>query len=298
MGYLFLTISLLCGTAKGYCGKKISTFSNSFSDALSLNLLRMLLCTLMGLGLLLIQGKCGGLILDRRSALCALWSAAANSTFVIIWLMCARRDAYMLINVFLMFGVIVTVVGSAVIPALNEPISCGSIVGLLLLLFSVVLMQGYDRKLKSRKMSVKDFLLLCLVSLSNGLCDLSQKYYMKTAPAADATVFSFYTFAFSAMILLFIRVGYRKPGSVSAVDMRKKVLPNIIAMSFFLFGCSLFKTIASAQLASIHLYPLYQSASMLLAAIMSAVLLHEALEIYSIVSIVFALCGVVLIGMT
>lgn len=298
MGYFFLAISLLCATAKGYCGKKISTFSNSFSDALSMNLLRMLLCTLMGLALLLIQNKQAGLLLDGHSALCALWSAAANSSFVIIWLMCAHGDAYMLINVFLMLGVVVTVVGSAVIPALNEPISHGSIVGLLLLLLSAALMQGYDQKLKNRKMPVKDFLLLCLVSLSNGLCDLSQKYYMKTAPAADAAVFSFYTFAFSAALLLFIRVGYRRPVSVSALDMRKKVLPNIIAMSFFLFGCSLFKTIASAQLASIHLYPLYQSASMLLAALMSTLLLHEAMNLQSIAGIILALCGVVLIGIS
>ena len=298
MGYLFLTISLICATAKGYCAKRISAFSNHFSDALSLNLLRMLLCSLLGFALVLFQGKQPALHLDGHSMQCVLWSAISNSAFVVLWLMCAHEDAYMLINVFLMLGTIVTVAGSALIPALGETVSVKSIVGLVLMIVSAAFMKHHDQQQMRRKMSAKSFLLLCITALSSGLYDLSQKYYMKVVPAADATVFSFYTFLFSSALLICIKLAFRSPLSLPVSEIRKTILPNIMAMSLFLFGCSFFKTLASARLPSVYLYPLFQSASMLLAAIMSSLLLHEAFGIYSIISIIFSLFGVFLIGMT
>ena len=41
MGYLFLSISLLAGVTKGYCGKKMGNFANTVQSAVLLNVLRM-----------------------------------------------------------------------------------------------------------------------------------------------------------------------------------------------------------------------------------------------------------------
>ncbi len=34
LGYIYSAIALFTGTAKGYCGKKISEFTNKISDAI------------------------------------------------------------------------------------------------------------------------------------------------------------------------------------------------------------------------------------------------------------------------
>ena len=52
MGYLFLSISLLAGATKGYCGKKMGDFAANVQSAALLNLVRMILCT--GLGMLVV----------------------------------------------------------------------------------------------------------------------------------------------------------------------------------------------------------------------------------------------------
>ncbi len=48
MGYLFLVLSLIAGTTKGYFGKKISIFTSTLHSSVSANLVRMLLCALIG----------------------------------------------------------------------------------------------------------------------------------------------------------------------------------------------------------------------------------------------------------
>ena len=54
MGYLFILIALFAGTAKGYCGKKTSGYTNSFRDATLANIIRMMLCIVIGFTLILV----------------------------------------------------------------------------------------------------------------------------------------------------------------------------------------------------------------------------------------------------
>ena len=82
--------------------------------------LRMAVSTIFGFLLLLLQGKLAHMGLDAAGALCVLWSAIANSAFVVLWLCCVHCDAYMLVEVALTLGVPIAVCGSACIPAHNE----------------------------------------------------------------------------------------------------------------------------------------------------------------------------------
>lgn len=41
MSYLFLSLSVLAGLIKGFCGKKVSGRVDSYKDAMLTNLLRM-----------------------------------------------------------------------------------------------------------------------------------------------------------------------------------------------------------------------------------------------------------------
>lgn len=84
LGYVFSAIALFTGTAKGYCGKKISEFTNKISDATHISALRMAVSAIFGFLFLLLQGKLAHMGLDAAGALCVLWSAIANSAFVVL----------------------------------------------------------------------------------------------------------------------------------------------------------------------------------------------------------------------
>lgn len=156
LGYIYSAITLFAGTAKGYCGKRISEFTTKISDAIHISALRMAVSAIFGFLFLLLQGKFSYMGLSVSSALCVLWSAIANSAFVVLWLCCVHSDAYMLVEVALTLGVPIAVCGSVCIPALNETLRMNSVIGMLALVIAAVLMQGYNRQMHRERLSVKN----------------------------------------------------------------------------------------------------------------------------------------------
>ena len=59
LGYLFLALALLAGVVKGYCGKKTSGYTNRFHEAVLANVIRMILCAVIGLVLIVITEGLG-----------------------------------------------------------------------------------------------------------------------------------------------------------------------------------------------------------------------------------------------
>lgn len=296
-GYFFLTISLLTGTAKGYCGKKISRYTEKLTDAISISSVRMGICALFGFILILFQHKLSiCTALTTTDILCILWSAIANSAFVVLWLCCVHSDAYMLVEISLTLSVPIAVCGSMLIPALHETLRFRSIIGIIILVFASILMQGYNQKVKKKKLTPKEFAMLLALPFSSGLADLSQKYYIKTVMSADAAVFSFYSFLLSAAILVFSRLVQRQRSSISLSNI-KNVLPYTVLMALFLYANIYFKTLAAAELSSAVLYPLIQCFSMILSFLMSVILFHEKATLHSFLGMLFAICGILVINL-
>ncbi len=48
LGYIYSAITLFAGTAKGYCGKRISEFTTKISDAIHISALRMAVSAIFG----------------------------------------------------------------------------------------------------------------------------------------------------------------------------------------------------------------------------------------------------------
>ena len=108
MGYLFCLLALLVGVTKGYCGKKTSGYLETITDAMRVTTLRMFFCVLIGAALLL--SSCGdGLFakLNMMSLIVALVSGVSTAAFVVSWILSVKQGAYMLVEVFVMLGVIV-----------------------------------------------------------------------------------------------------------------------------------------------------------------------------------------------
>lgn len=297
MGYLFLALALLAGSTKGYCGKKTSGFVREYKDAMFTNFVRMVLCILISFLLLALSSRLSLLAVDLNVVLIALLSGVTTSVFVVAWLLAVRRGAYMMLDVFLMLGVIVPLLLSEFL--FDEKIRLNQWAGLLVLLVAVVIMCSYNNQIKE-KMSLKSLGLLVLCGIANGLTDFSQKLYVKTVADSSAAVFNFYTYIFSALVLLVFYLGAKvtdKTGSSSETDVLRRVGGYVAVMSVCLFLNSYFKTMAAGILPSAILYPLSQGASLILSSFMSMLFFKEKLTAKCITGIALSFAGLLIINL-
>lgn len=297
MGYLFLTFALLAGSTKGYCGKKTSGFVREYKDAMFTNLVRMVLCVFISFLLLALSGRLSLLKVDSGVIVIALLSGVTTSVFVVAWLLAVRRGAYMMLDVFLMLGVIVPLLLSEFL--FDEKIRQNQWIGLAVLLIAVVIMCSYNNQIKE-KMSLKSFGLLIICGVASGLTDFSQKLYVKAVADSSAAVFNFYTYIFSSLVLLVFYLGAKikdRSGSSSETDVLRSVGGYVAIMSVCLFLNSYFKTLAAGILPSAVLYPLSQGASLILSSFMSMLFFKEKLTAKCITGIALSFAGLLIINL-
>ena len=198
MAYLYLTIALLAGATKGYCGKRTSGRIKGWNNAISANLLRMGLCILIGLGVVLVGGESAKLIPSGKALAIYALSGISTSVFVVTWLIAVRTSAYVLMNVFLMLGVIVPMsLGSL---CYGEAIRWNHWIGLAVLLAATLLLCSYNNGIK-QKLTGKALLVLLISGVANGVTSFSQKMLKYEVADGSAAVFNFYTYVFSALSL-------------------------------------------------------------------------------------------------
>ncbi len=293
MGYLFLVISLLCGATKGYCGKQTSGYVNTYKDAMAANALRMLLCIAIGLVMILANGSANALKINGTVFWIALLSGAANSAFVVFWLLSVKKGAYMMLDVFCMVGVLIPLIGSAV--WLGESVRFNHIIGLTVLIGAVYIMCSYNNSIK-QKMTVSSFILLLLCGISSGLNDFSQKLFINLSNGGSIAVFNVYTYLVSAIILSVCYFIFSARSADKTPVPIRPIAVYVAVMSVCLFACSYFKTLAAGFLSSAELYPLAQSGALILSTVMSAVLFHEKLTAKCIIGIFLSFAALIVIN--
>ena len=295
MAYLYLSIALLAGATKGYCGKRTSGRITGWHDTMLANLVRMLLCIAIGFGMVVLGGDVKGLLPDGKALLIYAISGISTSVFVVTWLVAVRTSAYMLMDVFLMLGVVVPMsLGSL---CYGETIHWNQWVGLLVLLIATLILCSYNNGIKE-KLTVKGFVILLISGVANGITGFSQKMFQKEAIDAAVSVFNFYTYVFSAaslgLVLLFVKRPAQQWGKPSAIG---SVFGYVAVMAISLFLNSYFMTMAAAGIPSAQLYPLDRGASIILSALMSAVFFREKLTVKAIVGLVLAFVGLLIINL-
>lgn len=293
MGYLFLLIALAAGATKGYCGKKTSGYVSEYKDAMLVNSIRMIFCIFIGFAMICFGGGIQLLKINRTVLLISLLSGIANSAFVVLWLVSVKKGAYMMLDIFCMIGILIPIVGCAAF--FGEAIRINDVIGFMVLLIAVFIMCSYNNSIKS-KITISSFIILLLCGAANGLSDFSQKLFVNLSENIPVSVFNFYTYLFSAVILLvcyFIFAGRTKENTDLQI---KPILLYIIVMSACLFIYSYFKTLAAHYLPSAQLYPLSQSLALILSSIMSATLFHERLTIKCAVGIALSFVALLIIN--
>lgn len=297
MGYLFLSIALIAGATKGYCGKRVSSHLGGLSDAALTNFIRMIICTAVGLVLAIIQTGEFFPKADLATLLSALLSGVATASFIITWVLSVRRGSYVMIDVFLMLGVGVTLALSL---ALGEKIKLTQILGFVILIVAAYIMCSYNKTLNG-KMSIGSFLLLILCGASSGLADFGQKLFTHTAEGANAAVFNFYSYLFSTAALLitfliFKKVEGKDVVSVFSTPNATKVFIYVSVMAVMLFVNSYFKTLAAEKLDAALLYPLNQGLALISAIFIAAIFFKEKVTVRCIVGVVLAFIALIIIN--
>ena len=296
MGCLFLAISLFAGATKGYCGKKTSGYVNGYKDAMLANTIRMVLCTLIGAVLIIAGGDIGCLAPNPQILAISALSGVTTSVFVVCWLISVKKGAYMMLDVFLMLGVLVPIIAGQFV--FGEAIKLTQWIGIGVLFVAVMIMCSYNNSIKE-KMSLSAMVLLIVCGVANGLTDFSQKLFVKQFSGVPISVFNFYTYVFSAAVLgvfLIIFSIKERSQSTAGVSWLKHIFGYIAVMSVCLFANSFFKTKAAGFLDSAQLYPLNQGLALMLSSIMSAVLFNERLTFKCIIGLVLSFAGLIIIN--
>lgn len=300
MGYLFLSLALAAGITKGYCGKKTSAAIVTNSDSMVMNLLRMVVCIFIGFLMILVQNDLPALIPNTNMLLVAALSGIASAAFVVSWLLSVRTGAYMMVEVFLLIGVMVPIVLCRIF--FGEEIGVWQIVGFVILLVAVYIMTTYNSSLKG-KMSIGAFVLLMICGISNGLADFSQKLFVKTELDGNVAAFNFYTYVFAALTLVVAYLVFRALDKRSGAEIRNPIIVikpiwyYVLIMAVCLFAHSFFKTLAAGYIDAVQLYPLAQGCSVVLALLMSSIIFKEKITVKSIVGIGLSFVALLMINL-
>ena len=193
---LYLLIAVFAGSCKGFCGKKISGSVTGIYDSIAMSVIRMFFCCVIGFSVAAMQG--GSFSITPVKGGIYLLSGISMAVFLISWLLAVRGGAFMLINAFTTASFLVTTIfGFAVF---KERITLKQIVGMLFIVAAIILLIKYNNRIKA-KMSVKDFLMLLVVLVSQGLTNVSQKMFTAWVPDGSNAVFNFYTFLITFVLL-------------------------------------------------------------------------------------------------
>ncbi len=300
LGYLLATLSVLAGVTKAYASKKSSIYINNVSENTFSNVLRMTFCSVIGLVMLLIQGA--SLSIDGGTFAITLLSGVSNAVFIITWLAATQRGAYMLLNIFYLLGVLVPLLLCRVL--YDEPIRLIQWAGLAVLLLAVWIICSYNKTLGG-KLTGANLAILIVCALTGGLADFSQKMFLYHDPDGVNSVFQFYTFLISTVVLVGIYVftkwkGKAGEGKVSFEGERvlfPKIISYVSVMAVCMFACNWLKTAAGEHLVSAQLYPFLQGTNLILLSIMSAVCFGEKITVRSLVGICLAFVSLLMMNL-
>ncbi|MBO5453263.1 MAG: EamA family transporter [Clostridia bacterium] len=293
MGYLFLVIALIGGTAKAYCGKKTSTLINSVSEVMALNMLRMLLCIIIGGALAIFaDGGIDAFKVDAQTLLISAMSGVFSAFFVITWIFAVRSGAYTMIEVSLTLGTIIPLVVCSVL--FDEQVKFLQWIGFVVLVIAVFIMSSYNKSVVGKTTVFGNFVLVA-AGICNGMADLSQKLFVRLKPDGINSVFNFYSYIVSFLVILIMFLTQKE--KQKSLEKTKGIAIYVIIMAVGLFVNSFFKVKAAGLIDAAKLYPLNQGAALLISAVMASVAFKEKITVKSAVGLVLAFIALCIINL-
>lgn len=328
MGYLFLIITLILFSVKGFCGKKTSTDIVLPTDPLLFNFLRMLLCIVIGFFMILLDRALPQVAVDPKLLLITFFAGAANVAFLVGWILAVRRIPLVTMDVALTIGSLLPAVLCLIL--FDEGISVPKMIGFGLILVATVVLSGYGGS-TGKRAGFLGAALAVIATLGEGLSSFCQQLYKQYFTTGGSrfggvayanSVYQFYTYVFAAVLLLLIFVGMAVYGrkrecadegdscadgcektGVGQYVRRllascKRPFPYIVIMAFCLFGGNYLQTAATVNygMSPQVLYPVIKGGCLVTVTITAMAFFDEKPTRRSIIGSVIALSGSVLMS--
>lgn len=291
MGYFFFALAIFAGLAKGFFGKKTSDFITNFEYAVLASEIRLFYCLIFGILILLPEVIKNGLnifIMNNILWLVCICSGILTASIIILWLIIVRENAFCLMEIFSLIGVLLPVILSGIL--YNEKIMLTQWLSLAVLLIAVILISSYNNQTKT-KFTLKSIFLLIVFSVFNGLSDFTQKTFANISKGTvSVSVFNYFTYLVAFVFLLIIHFIIRKKDTK-----KKKIIINktmyiyVVIMALMLYLNTFFKTLCANYLTSVQIYPVYQGMILVFSTIMGALFFREKLTLKSCIGILLVL---------
>lgn len=294
MGYLFLFIALLACVTKGYCGKKTSGHTPDFHSAILANIIHMVLCVFIGLILVLLGHEGAHILPNGHMLLISALAGVSTAVFVVTWLLCVYRSAYMLLEIFLMLSVLIPLIGCNLF--FDEAITIPQWIGVAVLFVAVAIMCSYSSGIKD-KLTASSFILLLVCGISHGVFDFSQKLFVNQLPDGSVAIFNLYTYVFAAIVMLAALPIVRGKQVCTDQANIRRIFGYVLVMAICLFATSYCMTSAAGYLDAVILYPLMKGGSMILSSLMAALIFKEKLTAKAIIGMITAFAGLMVINL-
>lgn len=292
LGYVYVLLAVLSGSAKGAVSKKLSCGIKTVDDNLYVNTTRMLFCIVIGMVSALFTGGISSLAVNVPGLLTGILSGASFAAFTVLWMSCVQTGALVMIDVFLTAGIIIPLIGGQI--WLDAPISPRQWIGFLILMLGVAVMCSYNNSIKP-KMTSRLLILLILCGAANGVSSFAQKLYLAVSPDYTTTAFNFYTYLSAFVILGVYMLIRRSPVREKLKD--NKLTCTISLISIFLYVNLLFKMLAGGRLSAVQIYPMVQGLGIVNSSLVAALFFGEKINRRAVIGMLISFIALLLINL-
>lgn len=316
MAYGAVALALVFTAGKAYSGKKTSTLVTRPSDSFLFNLVRMLICILIGLAVVLAESAQHDFRVERNLLAICLFAGMSNVALLIGWMLAVQKCPLITVEVTMAAGSMIPAALSAWLFA--EPIAWQKMLGYGLVVLSAVILSGYQKN-TVEKSGLAGIALVILATAGDGLTGFSQQlyrqYYTENGIYArevfyPVSIYQFYTFVFSALILLVCFGVYcakrfleKTPHTNASAPNQlfrtaAKALPLITVMAICIFAVNYFQTLATGKygMSPQILYPVIRGGSLIITTVNAMLFFGEKPTRRSILGTLTAFAGILAIN--
>ncbi len=251
--------------------------------------------------------------------LCSLVSAILFSIDLFTSIQTMKGAPLTVCSIFGLGGLIVSCIGGIFL--FNEPVSWLQGVGLATFLIGAYVHTQKGKK-ETKKISFYTYVLLFLRLFINGLVMIVQKYFSLNVVGGNVSTFSFLTFLLNFLIMLVCAIvlylkGKTKPTVQTEIAVTEQTVTEeenprpqktILGLSktllvcggllaFALFVINFLVTELGKTVDSVILFPVSSAISIVMTAVIGWVVFKEKLNLKSIIGLIVALLGIIIIGL-
>lgn len=290
MGSIYIAIILLCRVVQNTFYKRASNMVTNNVIFMHYSGFRQILSALLGLLMIVIAGNGFKNVLPTAVIATISGIMLVGSMYCDIFAM--QSGTVALTSLFGTAGIIVPCIAGVFL--FGQPIRGLQWLGLLLFFVSAYLMIASSKKVFGT-FTLKTFFLLVGSLLFNGFVMLTQQMFTAYIKGGDVSVFSFFMFGISGILLLVSTPIMSKASGDKIEKLPKKLVLYGVALAAAVFIINQLATLATGFVPPIILFTFINGGGMVIAAVVASVMFNEKLTVQSTAGIVLGVISMIMI---